>query len=369
MPIPTDLVLDLQRRLGYAPPERILSTALREVFPGRIAVVSSFGAESAVLLHLVATHRSHDARPVRRYRPAFPRDARLSRSIGCPSRPPGRAQRRTHGAGGSAARCRPQPRHLGSRRLLRLPQGGAIAACTGGLRRLDQRSQALPGVDALRPAGVRGRRQPRQGQPAWPAGVRPTSRPMSQSIACRRIRWWRKAIPRSAARPARRSWPRRGSARRPLARTREDRMRHPPTHPLDGKAEQPMNPPVAAARAANKKQPIFSPGLSPHLQRLEDEAIHILREVVAEFRRPVMLYSVGKDSSVMLHLARKAFFPAPPPFPFLHIASGWDFRALARASRPHGRRNTGLSFLCMPTRRPRAAGSIPSRPRPANTRG
>ena len=68
--------------------------------------------------------------------------------------------------------------------------------------------------------------------------------------------------------------------------------------------------------------------LSPHLQRLEDEAIHILREVVAEFRRPVMLYSVGKDSSVMLHLARKAFFPAPPPFPFLHIATGWDFRAL-----------------------------------------
>jgi phosphoadenosine phosphosulfate reductase len=55
MPIPTDLVLDLQRRLGYAPPERILSTALREVFSGRIAVVSSFGAEAAVLLHLVAT--------------------------------------------------------------------------------------------------------------------------------------------------------------------------------------------------------------------------------------------------------------------------------------------------------------------------
>jgi sulfate adenylyltransferase subunit 2 len=68
--------------------------------------------------------------------------------------------------------------------------------------------------------------------------------------------------------------------------------------------------------------------LSSHLQRLEDEALHILREVVAEFRKPVMLYSVGKDSSVMLHLARKAFHPAPPPFPFLHIATGWDFRAL-----------------------------------------
>ncbi|WP_441343264.1 sulfate adenylyltransferase subunit CysD [Phreatobacter sp.] len=53
-----------------------------------------------------------------------------------------------------------------------------------------------------------------------------------------------------------------------------------------------------------------------------------MREVVAEFRNPVMLYSVGKDSSVMLHIARKAFYPAPPPFPFLHIASGWDFRAL-----------------------------------------
>jgi sulfate adenylyltransferase subunit 2 len=65
-----------------------------------------------------------------------------------------------------------------------------------------------------------------------------------------------------------------------------------------------------------------------HLQRLEAESIHILREVVAEVNRPVMLYSIGKDSSVMLHLALKAFYPAPPPFPLLHIASGWDFRAM-----------------------------------------
>ena len=63
-----------------------------------------------------------------------------------------------------------------------------------------------------------------------------------------------------------------------------------------------------------------------HLQRLESEAIHIMREVVAEAAKPVMLYSVGKDSAVMLHLARKAFYPAPPPFPMLHIASGWDFQ-------------------------------------------
>jgi sulfate adenylyltransferase subunit 2 len=77
-----------------------------------------------------------------------------------------------------------------------------------------------------------------------------------------------------------------------------------------------------------------------HLQRLEAESIHIMREVVATCERPVFLYSIGKDSSVMLHLALKAFYPAPPPFPFLHIASGWDFRAMLdhrdRMARAHG---------------------------------
>ena len=65
-----------------------------------------------------------------------------------------------------------------------------------------------------------------------------------------------------------------------------------------------------------------------HLERLEAESIHIMREVVAEAERPVMLYSVGKDSAVMLHLARKAFFPAPPPFPLLHVDTTWKFRAM-----------------------------------------
>ena len=64
-----------------------------------------------------------------------------------------------------------------------------------------------------------------------------------------------------------------------------------------------------------------------HLDRLEAEAIHIFREVVAESRAPVLLYSIGKDSAVMLHLARKAFFPAPPPFPLLHVDTTWKFRA------------------------------------------
>src|ERR1700677_505126 len=63
-----------------------------------------------------------------------------------------------------------------------------------------------------------------------------------------------------------------------------------------------------------------------HLQRLEAESIYIMREVVAEAEKPVMLYSVGKDSGVMLHLARKAFHPSTPPFPLLHVDTTWKFK-------------------------------------------
>ncbi|MCW2381635.1 MULTISPECIES: sulfate adenylyltransferase subunit CysD [unclassified Sphingobium] len=65
-----------------------------------------------------------------------------------------------------------------------------------------------------------------------------------------------------------------------------------------------------------------------HLERLEAESIHIMREVAAEAEKPVMLYSVGKDSAVMLHLARKAFYPSPPPFPLLHVDTTWKFKAM-----------------------------------------
>src|SRR5512135_2686115 len=65
-----------------------------------------------------------------------------------------------------------------------------------------------------------------------------------------------------------------------------------------------------------------------HLRQLEAESIHIIREVVAEFENPVMLYSIGKDSAVMLHLARKAFYPAPAPFPLLHVDTTWKFREM-----------------------------------------
>ena len=83
---------------------------------------------------------------------------------------------------------------------------------------------------------------------------------------------------------------------------------------------------MTRAEAANQA-PLPLPTLT-HLQRLEAESIHILREVVAECERPVMLYSIGKDSAVMLHLAMKAFFPALPPFPLLHVDTTWKFREM-----------------------------------------
>jgi sulfate adenylyltransferase subunit 2 len=81
-----------------------------------------------------------------------------------------------------------------------------------------------------------------------------------------------------------------------------------------------------------------------HLQRLEAESIHILREVVAECEKPVMLYSVGKDSAVMVHLARKAFYPAPPPFPLLHVDTTWKFRAMYEL-RDRIARDSGMELL------------------------
>ena len=81
-----------------------------------------------------------------------------------------------------------------------------------------------------------------------------------------------------------------------------------------------------------------------HLDELEAEAVYIIREVAAECERPVMLYSIGKDSSVMLHLALKAFYPEKPPFPFLHIDTGWKFREMI-AFRDHVAEKHGLEML------------------------
>src|SRR6195256_1815963 len=83
-----------------------------------------------------------------------------------------------------------------------------------------------------------------------------------------------------------------------------------------------------APKPVSAETPRGGPPPLPPLQRLEAEGIHIMREVVAECERPVMLYSIGKDSAVMLHLAVKAFYPAVPPFPLLHVDTTWKFRAM-----------------------------------------
>ena len=97
-------------------------------------------------------------------------------------------------------------------------------------------------------------------------------------------------------------------------------------------------PPMEAAVPAR-------PPLS-HLEQLEAESIHIMREVAAQFRNPVMLYSIGKDSSVMVHLALKAFYPSPPPFPLLHVDTTWKFREMI-AFRDRRAAELGLRLLIL----------------------
>jgi sulfate adenylyltransferase subunit 2 len=82
-----------------------------------------------------------------------------------------------------------------------------------------------------------------------------------------------------------------------------------------------------------------------HLQQLEAESIHIMREVVAEFSNPVMLYSIGKDSSVMVHLALKAFYPAKPPFPLLHVDTTWKFSEMYKFREEYAAQELGLKVI------------------------
>jgi len=98
--------------------------------------------------------------------------------------------------------------------------------------------------------------------------------------------------------------------------------------------------------------------LAPDLRHLEAESIYIFREVAAEFRKPVLLYSIGKDSSVLLHLARKAFFPSPPPFPLLHIDTTWKFREMIRF-RDDTAKRLGLDLIVHVNREGLAQGINP----------
>src|SRR5256885_12410276 len=88
----------------------------------------------------------------------------------------------------------------------------------------------------------------------------------------------------------------------------------------------------------------MSQAMPPHLAQLEAESIAIMRETVAELSKPVMLYSIGKDSSVLLHLAMKAFYPGKPPFPLLHVDTTWKFREMI-AFRDRRVRELGLDLL------------------------
>ena len=82
-----------------------------------------------------------------------------------------------------------------------------------------------------------------------------------------------------------------------------------------------------------------------HLKQLEAESIHIIREVIAEFDNPVMLYSIGKDSSVMVHLALKAFHPAKPPFPLLHVDTTWKFHEMIEFRENYAKKELGLDVI------------------------
>lgn len=104
--------------------------------------------------------------------------------------------------------------------------------------------------------------------------------------------------------------------------------------------------------------PAVAPKRLTHLKQLEAESIHIMREVAAEFSNPVMMYSIGKDSSVMLHLARKAFYPGPPPFPLMHVDTTWKFREMI-AFRDRMAREAGMELIIHTNEEGRAAGINP----------
>ena len=110
--------------------------------------------------------------------------------------------------------------------------------------------------------------------------------------------------------------------------------------------------------AVSTRRAVESDASLTHLQRLEAESIHIMREVVAETEKPVMLYSIGKDSAVMLHLARKAFYPSLPPFPLLHVDTTWKFKDMY-ALRDRMAEESGMKLLAYQNPEAKARGINP----------
>ena len=138
--------------------------------------------------------------------------------------------------------------------------------------------------------------------------------------------------------------------RHDLPRNRSEPLHEEGSEPLQSAAARPKQAPSAsgsASAAMNRVDPQADAARGPltaHLRRLEAESIEVIREVAAEFRHPVMLYSIGKDSSVMLHLALKAFHPAPLPFPLMHVDTTWKFREMI-AFRDDTARRLGIRLI------------------------
>nr|WP_287258921.1 sulfate adenylyltransferase subunit CysD [Thioclava sp.] len=116
--------------------------------------------------------------------------------------------------------------------------------------------------------------------------------------------------------------------------------------------------PYTGENSRSDKGPPMDPKTLTHLQRLEAESIHIMREVVAEAENPVMLYSVGKDSAVMLHLAKKAFYPSPPPFPLMHVDTTWKFQDMYKL-RDKAAKAAGMELIVYQNPEAKAKGINP----------
>lgn len=115
-----------------------------------------------------------------------------------------------------------------------------------------------------------------------------------------------------------------------------------PNAERSGQTGPPQNKPTTRSHSLTGNMSDYN---LTHLKQLEAESIHIIREVVAEFQKPVMLYSVGKDSAVLVHLARKAFYPAKPPFPLMHIDTTWKFREMIEFRDNYAKQELGLELL------------------------
>ncbi|MCA9176188.1 MAG: sulfate adenylyltransferase subunit CysD [Planctomycetales bacterium] len=113
---------------------------------------------------------------------------------------------------------------------------------------------------------------------------------------------------------------------------------------VTGQGALPTHPPTFAHPTPDREASVSTYNLT-HLKQLEAESIHIIREVAAEFKNPVMLYSIGKDSSVMVQLALKAFYPAKPPFPLMHVDTTWKFREMIEFRETYAKRELGLDVI------------------------